>query len=71
MINNFAREMGMLAISFSRPDEVVPFIVETANRLGVSVSRWLMARPAGFIARSAASHPGAGRDAARAFFHGR
>jgi hypothetical protein len=38
MINNFAHEMGMLAISFSRADEVVPFIVETANRLGVSVA---------------------------------
>jgi hypothetical protein len=57
MINNFAHEMGMLAISFPRADEVVPFIVETANRLGISVADG----QTGEIhrARSEASHPGA------------
>lgn len=38
MINNVAHEMGMLAISFSRAEEVVPFIAEAANRLGISVA---------------------------------
>lgn len=38
MINNFAHEMGMLAISFSRADEVVPFIIEKANALGITVA---------------------------------
>ena len=38
MIDNFSSEMGMLAISFSRAEEVVPFIVESANRLGITVA---------------------------------
>jgi hypothetical protein len=38
MINNFSHEMGMLAISFSRADEVVPFIVREANALGITVA---------------------------------
>jgi len=38
MINNFSHEMGMLAISFSRAEEVVPFIVVSANRLGITVA---------------------------------
>lgn len=38
MINNFAHEMGMLAISFSRVDEIVPFIIEKANALGITVA---------------------------------
>ncbi len=38
MIGNFANEMGMLAISFSRVEEVVPFIVESANALGITVA---------------------------------
>lgn len=38
MINNFMNEMGMLAISFSRADEVVPFIIKEANALGISVA---------------------------------
>lgn len=38
MIGNFAHEMGMLAISFSRADEVIPFVIEEANALGISVA---------------------------------
>lgn len=38
MINNFSHEMGMLAISFSRVREVVPFIIESANKLGIAVA---------------------------------
>jgi hypothetical protein len=38
MINNFSHEMGMLAISFSRAEEVVPFIVESATHLGIAVA---------------------------------
>lgn len=38
MINNFARDMGMLAISFSRATEVVAFIIEKANALGITVA---------------------------------
>jgi hypothetical protein len=38
MLNNFSSEMGMLAISFSRAGEVVPFIVEKANSLGITVA---------------------------------
>ncbi|WP_156480468.1 hypothetical protein [Aquipseudomonas alcaligenes] len=38
MIGNFASEMGMLAISFSRVEEVFPFVVESANALGITVA---------------------------------
>jgi hypothetical protein len=38
MINNFASEMGMLAISYSRADEVVPFIIKEALQLGITVA---------------------------------
>ena len=38
MINNFSHEMGMLAISFSRAGEVVPFIVKSTNQLGITVA---------------------------------
>ncbi len=38
MINNFSHEMGMLAIVFSRADEMVPFIIKEANTLGISVA---------------------------------
>jgi hypothetical protein len=30
--------MGMLAICFSRADEVVPFIIQEANALGITVA---------------------------------
>lgn len=38
MIGNFAHATGMLAISFSRADELVPFIIKEANALGISVA---------------------------------
>ncbi|WP_140920100.1 hypothetical protein [Limnobaculum xujianqingii] len=38
MINNFGHEMGMLAISFSRVEEVLPFIIETALALNIIVA---------------------------------
>lgn len=38
MLGNFAHEMGMLAISFSRVDEVVPFIIRETNALGITVA---------------------------------
>ena len=37
LINNFASEMGMLAIKFSRVEEVIPFAVESALALGITV----------------------------------
>ena len=38
MIGNFAHEMGMLAISFSRADEVVPFVIEKSHELDITVA---------------------------------
>jgi hypothetical protein len=38
MIDNFAHHMGMVAISFSRADEVVPFVIAQANALGITVA---------------------------------
>ena len=38
MIGNFAHDMGMLAIGFRRTAEVLPFIVEEANALGITVA---------------------------------
>ncbi len=38
MLGNFAHDMGMLAISFSRVDEVVPFIIQEATALGIVVA---------------------------------
>jgi|SRR5215472_13935842 len=38
MIGNFAHDMGMLAIAFSRTEEVLPFIIEKANSLGITVA---------------------------------
>ena len=38
MLGNFAHDMGMLAISFRRADELLPFIVESANALGITVA---------------------------------
>jgi hypothetical protein len=37
MINNFANEMGMLAIVYSKVDDVVPFVINEAKRLGITV----------------------------------
>jgi hypothetical protein len=38
MMDNFSHEMGMLAISFSRVEEVVPFIIKEANALNICVA---------------------------------
>jgi hypothetical protein len=38
MLNNFAHDMGMLAISSSRAEEVVPFVIAEANKLGITVA---------------------------------
>jgi hypothetical protein len=37
LINNFANEMGMVSIVWSRVDEVVPFVINTALELGITV----------------------------------
>jgi len=38
MLNNFKHEMGMLAMTFSQLDEVMPFVVSSANKHGVAVA---------------------------------
>jgi hypothetical protein len=38
MIGNFASKMGMLAIVYSRADELFPFILEKALALGIIVA---------------------------------
>jgi hypothetical protein len=38
MINNFAHDMGMLAISYSRVEDVVSFVIAEANKLGITVA---------------------------------
>ena len=38
MIGNFAHEMGMLAISFRRTADVLPFVIKEANALGITVA---------------------------------
>jgi hypothetical protein len=37
LIDNFANEMGMVAIVWSRADEVAPFVINTALELGITV----------------------------------
>lgn len=37
LINNFASEMGMVSIKYSRAEEVVPFAVDAALALGITV----------------------------------
>ena len=37
MINNFSHDMGMLAIVFSKVEEVLPFIIQQATALGITV----------------------------------
>ncbi len=37
MIDNFASKMGMLAVVYSKVDEVIPFILESALSLGITV----------------------------------
>lgn len=38
--NNFAKRAAVLGLVFSRVDEVLPFVVETATALGMSVFDW-------------------------------
>lgn len=38
MLNNFASKMGMLAILYSRADELFPFILENALLLDITVA---------------------------------
>lgn len=38
MIDNFAHDMGMLAISFTQADALLPFIIQEANALGITVA---------------------------------
>lgn len=38
MINNFASKMGMVAIAYSRADELFPFILEKALELDIIVA---------------------------------
>lgn len=37
LINNFSHDLAMIAMPFSVVEEVAPFVVETANKLGVIV----------------------------------
>jgi hypothetical protein len=38
MIGNFAHEMGMLALTFRRTADVLPFVIQEANALGITVA---------------------------------
>ena len=38
MIGNFASKMGMLAISWSKADEVFPFVLQQAHALDITVA---------------------------------
>jgi hypothetical protein len=40
LINDFLHRAGVLGISYSRVDEVLPFLIETANLLGLVVFDW-------------------------------
>jgi hypothetical protein len=40
LINDFLHRAAVLGISYSRVDEVLPFLVETANDLGLVVFDW-------------------------------
>ncbi len=40
LINDFGHRAAVLGISYSRVDEVLPFLVETANALGLVVFDW-------------------------------
>jgi hypothetical protein len=40
LINNFLHRAAVLGISYSRVEEVLPFLVETANALGLVVFDW-------------------------------
>ena len=40
LINNFGHRAAVLGMSYSRVEEVLPFLVETANALGLVVFDW-------------------------------
>jgi hypothetical protein len=40
LINNFGHRAAVLGMSYSRVDEVLPFLVKTANSLGLIVFDW-------------------------------
>jgi hypothetical protein len=40
LINNFLHRAAVLGMSYSRVDEVLPFLIETANGLGLVVFDW-------------------------------
>jgi hypothetical protein len=40
LINNFGHRVAFLGISYSRVEEVLPFLVERANALGLTVLDW-------------------------------
>lgn len=43
LINNFGYRAAVLGMSYSRVEEVLPFLVETANALGLVVFDWATA----------------------------
>ena len=40
LINNFGHRAAVLGIVFSRVDEVLPFLLQTATQLGLTVFDW-------------------------------
>jgi hypothetical protein len=40
LFNNFGHRVGVLGITYSRVEEVLPFLVRTANTLGLTVFDW-------------------------------
>jgi hypothetical protein len=44
LINNFGHRAAVLGIVYSRVDEVLPFLIETATGLGFSVFDWATER---------------------------
>ena len=39
--NNFGHKAAVLGVIYPRVDEVLPFLIETANRLGLTVFDWV------------------------------
>src|SRR5437016_598108 len=44
LINNFLHRAAVLGMSYARVEEVLPFLVETANALGLVVFDWVTGR---------------------------
>lgn len=40
LINNFGHRVAVIGMSYSRVDEVLPFIISAANGMGLSVFDW-------------------------------